>query len=110
MLSNARAIRFSAFAGSTDAANRRGAVTFVGRSSAGQRQDPSEQIWGSASDRPKPNIRVRVYRTSELRQWGANPTRLSARLEQEGQIRRLGHGLLYVPYRGRFGEVGDAGF
>lgn len=47
----------------------------------------------------------RVYRTSELRQWSANPTRLSARLEQAGQIRRLGHGLLYAPYRGRFGEV-----
>ena len=46
-----------------------------------------------------------VYRTAWLRRWGANPTRLAQRLEARGLVRRLGHGLLYAPRTGRFGEV-----
>jgi len=47
----------------------------------------------------------RVYRTSHLRRWGANPTRLAARLERRGDLRRLTHGLYYAPRRSKFGEV-----
>jgi hypothetical protein len=47
----------------------------------------------------------RVYRTSWLRRFGDNPTRLSQRLEARGLVRRLGHGLFYAPTSGRFGEV-----
>lgn len=50
----------------------------------------------------------KVYRTVELSRWGANPTRLAQRLEREGVVRRLGHGLLHAPKRGRFGEVPPA--
>ena len=46
-----------------------------------------------------------VYRTAWLRRWGGNPTRLAQRLEARGLVRRLGHGLLYAPRMGRFGEV-----
>lgn len=46
-----------------------------------------------------------VYRTAWLRRWGDNPTRLAARLEANGLVRRLGHGLFYAPKRSRFGEV-----
>ena len=46
-----------------------------------------------------------VYRTAWLRRWGANPTRLAQKLEDRGLVRRLGHGLLYAPRTGRFGEV-----
>jgi hypothetical protein len=46
-----------------------------------------------------------VYRTAWLRRWGANPTRLAQKLEARGLVRRLGHGLLYAPRTGRFGEV-----
>jgi len=47
----------------------------------------------------------RVYRTGHLRRWGANPTRLAARLERSGVLRRLTHGLYYAPRRSKFGEV-----
>jgi hypothetical protein len=46
-----------------------------------------------------------VYRTAYLRRWTANPTRLLRRLEEEGSVRSLGHGLFYAPRRGRFGEA-----
>lgn len=46
-----------------------------------------------------------VYRTAALRRWGANPTRLARRLEQRGELQRLGHGLVYVPRMTRFGAA-----
>lgn len=46
-----------------------------------------------------------VLRTAALRRWGTNPTRLAQRLEREGRIQRLGHGLLYVPRTTRFGTA-----
>ena len=46
-----------------------------------------------------------VYRTAALRRWGGNPTRLAHRLEREGTVQRLGHGLVYVPKQTRFGPV-----
>jgi hypothetical protein len=54
----------------------------------------------------EPRLRTgRVYRTSDLEQWSSNPTRLAARLVDEGKLRKLRHGLYYRPKRGRFGEV-----
>ncbi len=47
----------------------------------------------------------KVYRTAHLVSWGANPTRLAGRLEREGRLLRLGHGLFYAPVRSRFGDV-----
>ena len=49
--------------------------------------------------------RGRVYRTKDLGQWSANPTRLAGRLVQDGLLRKLRHGLYYRPRQGRFGEV-----
>lgn len=49
-----------------------------------------------------------VYRTGHLRRWGANPTRLAERLEREGALRRLTHGLYYAPRHSKFGEVPPA--
>ena len=46
-----------------------------------------------------------VFRTAALRRWGDNPTRLAARLEQEGLVQRLGHGFLYVPRLTKFGAA-----
>ncbi len=46
-----------------------------------------------------------VLRTAALRRWGDNPTRLAQRLQREGALRRLGHGLVYVPKHTRFGEA-----
>ncbi len=46
-----------------------------------------------------------VYRTAALRRWGQNPTRLAARLERDGLLKRLGHGLVYVPRKTRFGDA-----
>lgn len=46
-----------------------------------------------------------VFRTAALRRWGDNPTRLAQRLEREGRVRRLGHGLLYVPRETKFGPA-----
>ncbi len=47
----------------------------------------------------------RVYRTRELRRWGANPTRLAKRLTCEGKLRQAGHGLFYAPIPSRFGPT-----
>jgi len=47
----------------------------------------------------------KVYRTAFLRRWGGNPTRLSQRLEAQGLVQRLGHGLFYAPRSSRFGQV-----
>jgi hypothetical protein len=58
--------------------------------------------------RPLPEVPLEpgaVYRTAWLRRWGANPTRLAQKLEARGLVRRLGHGLLYAPRTGSFGEV-----
>ncbi len=46
-----------------------------------------------------------VYRTAWLRRWGQNPTRLAQKLEAQGKVRRLGHGLLHAPRTSSFGEV-----
>ncbi len=50
-------------------------------------------------------IHARVYRTCDLAPWGKNPSRLARRLEREGVLRRLGHGLFVYPRRGKFGPV-----
>jgi hypothetical protein len=47
----------------------------------------------------------KVYRTSHLAVWAANPTRLAGRLEAEGRLRKLSHGFFYAPVQSRFGEV-----
>lgn len=47
----------------------------------------------------------KVYRTADFRRWSANPRRLASRLEREGLVRRLGHGLYYAPRKSRFGPV-----
>lgn len=47
----------------------------------------------------------RAYRTQELRQWGANPTRLAKRLVREGKLRQAAHGLFYAPAESRFGQA-----
>ena len=46
-----------------------------------------------------------VFRTAALRRWGENPTRLSQRLERDGLVQRLGHGLLFVPKLTKFGAA-----
>lgn len=54
----------------------------------------------------RPNLEPgRVYRTRELARWGANPTRLAARLVEEGCLSRLGHGIYAHPRSSRFGKV-----
>jgi len=50
----------------------------------------------------------KVYRTADFRRWGKNPTRLARRLEREGELERLGHGLYYAPERSHFGTVPPA--
>lgn len=47
----------------------------------------------------------RAYRTSDLRRWGANPTRLAERLVREGRLRKAMHGLFYTPLLSRFGAA-----
>jgi len=47
----------------------------------------------------------RVYRTHELRQWGANPTRLAKRLVREGKLCEAARGLFYAPRPSRFGSA-----
>jgi Txe/YoeB family toxin of toxin-antitoxin system len=47
----------------------------------------------------------KVYRTRDLRTWGANLARLARRLIEEGELRPLAHGLFYHPKRSRFGPV-----
>lgn len=46
-----------------------------------------------------------VYRTAHLAAWAANPTRLAARLQREGRLQKLSHGLFYAPEQSRFGAV-----
>lgn len=54
----------------------------------------------------QPNLQPgRAYRTRELRQWGANPTRLARRLVREGKLRKAAHGLFYAPIKSRFGPA-----
>lgn len=56
--------------------------------------------------RPQRKLKAgRVYRTRDLLQWGANPTRLARRLVEEGQFKPLAHGLFAYPKQGRFGAV-----
>ncbi|GMU40644.1 MAG: hypothetical protein AMXMBFR23_15100 [Chloroflexota bacterium] len=47
----------------------------------------------------------RVYRTRDLARWTSNPPRLARRLEREGRLQPLAHGLFVSPKRGRFGAV-----
>ena len=47
----------------------------------------------------------RVYRTRDLRQWSANPTRLARRLVREGKLRHAGHGLYHASTVTRFGHA-----
>ncbi len=47
----------------------------------------------------------KVYRTSHLARWGANPTRLAGRLESEGRLEKLSQGLYYAPEQSHFGVV-----
>jgi hypothetical protein len=47
----------------------------------------------------------RVYRTRDLREWSANPTRLARRLVREGKLREAARGLFYAPIQTRFGPA-----
>ncbi len=47
----------------------------------------------------------KVYRTSDLAAWGRNPSRLAKRLEREGVLVRLAHGVFLHPRQSRFGSV-----
>jgi hypothetical protein len=47
----------------------------------------------------------RAYRTRELRQWSANPTRLAHRLIDEGKLRQAARGIFYAPIPTRFGPA-----
>ena len=47
----------------------------------------------------------RVYRTAELRQWSANPTRLAKRLVSQGRLRQAAHGMFYAPVQSNFGAT-----
>ena len=47
----------------------------------------------------------RLYRTRDLRQWSANPTRLAQRMVKEGKLRRAAQGLFYAPIPSRFGAA-----
>lgn len=54
----------------------------------------------------QPNLKPgRTYRTREFRRFGANPTRLAARLVREGKLHQAAHGLFYAPVKSRFGEA-----
>jgi hypothetical protein len=47
-----------------------------------------------------------VYRTSDLEQWSANPSRLAKRLVKEGKLKPLReHGLFACPKPTRFGDA-----
>ncbi len=50
----------------------------------------------------------RVYRTADLKRWGANPTRLAEQLVATGKLRKLRHGLYYRPQRSKWGVVPPA--
>ncbi len=47
----------------------------------------------------------RVYRTEELRQYGANPTRLAQRLVKEGALHGMAQGLYACLKQSKFGLV-----
>jgi hypothetical protein len=47
----------------------------------------------------------RVYRTSDLARWSANPARLAQRLVREGTLRRISRGLYYAPIASKFGPA-----
>lgn len=47
----------------------------------------------------------RVYRTRDLKTWGANAPRLAKRLVREGALVQIAHGLFFHPKRSRFGAV-----
>jgi hypothetical protein len=47
----------------------------------------------------------KVYRTRELRRFGANPARLARRLVREGKLQQAAHGLFYAPVTSRFGQA-----
>ena len=47
----------------------------------------------------------RVYRTRELREFSANPSRWAKRLVERGVLRQPHHGLFYLPRVGRFGPA-----
>ena len=54
----------------------------------------------------QPNLEPgRAYRTRDLRNWGANPTRLARRLVREGKLREAARGLFYAPVESRFGSA-----
>lgn len=46
-----------------------------------------------------------VYRTDDLRAWGANTPRLAKRLVREGALEKLAQGLFVAPKRSQFGVV-----
>lgn len=48
----------------------------------------------------------RVYRTSELRAFTANPSRWAKRLVEQGVLRQPHHGLYYAPVPTAFGLMG----
>lgn len=50
----------------------------------------------------------KMYRTRDLRRFGANPARLAERLVREGTLRRAAHGLFYAPLKSRFGQAPPA--
>ncbi len=53
-----------------------------------------------------PTLRLgTVYRTKFFRKYGKNPTRLAARLVNEGRSEKLRSGLYYAPRTSRFGVV-----
>jgi len=58
----------------------------------------------------EPRLRAgRVYRTEDFRSHTSNPTRLAARLAEQGRLRRLRKGLYYAPRESAFGEVPPSG-
>lgn len=52
-----------------------------------------------------PMVPGRVYRTRELREFSANPSRWAKRLVEQGVLRQPHHGLFYLPRVGRFGPA-----
>jgi hypothetical protein len=55
--------------------------------------------------KPVPLKPGRVYRTADLARWGRNATRLARRLESDGRLRQLAHGLYVCEARSPFGPV-----
>lgn len=63
---------------------------------------------GIHTDDPMKLIPGRIYRTADLKRWGANPTRMAEQLVAAGQLRKLRHGLYYRPQRSKWGVVPPA--